>query len=373
MSIGITGANGLLGWHIRAFIRTFRPEIAVRLATRQTFENSDKLTQFSCGLDAIVHCVGVNRGEDTEVEAGNIESAHKLAQACERAVRLGARYPHVVFTNSTHAGADTAYGRGKQEAASIISESTSRHLTNCTNLILPHVFGEFGRPFYNSVVSTFCHQLALGETTSIDVDGDLELVHAQTVAARCVAAIEGHENGDFRVDGVPLKVSALHEKLAVMAKSYFSRNIVPDLRNCHDRELFNTLRSYRFPEHQKNTLAAHRDDRGTLLEAVKTDNGGQVFLSTTHPGITRGDHFHSSKFERFLVCEGKAEIRLRRLFSKEVHMLCVSGDVPQYVDIPTFYTHSITNTGAGELVTLFWASEIFEPEQPDTFAEMVLL
>ncbi len=372
LSIGITGADGLIGWHVRAFLRTFRPQVDVRLATRPTFENADTLAQFTHGLDAIVHCAGVNRGKDSKVETVNIELAHKLVQACESAMRDGGHYPDVVYTNSTHAGSNTAYGRGKQDAAVLLLEASARNGGRCANLILPHVFGEFGKPFYNSVVSTFCHQLAVGEITRINVDGDLELVHAQTVAARCIAAVEGREKGDLRMGGSPLKVSELHEKLKAMAESYFSRNIVPDLRDRHDQALFNTLRSYRFPEHARSTPVLHRDDRGTLFEAVKSDNGGQAFLSTTHPGVTRGNHFHSYKFERFLVCKGEAEIRLRRLFSDQIHSLNVSGDSPQCIDIPTFYTHDISNTGAGELVTLFWANEIFEPDRSDTFSEMVL-
>jgi UDP-2-acetamido-2,6-beta-L-arabino-hexul-4-ose reductase len=372
VKIGITGADGLIGWHVRAWLRVHRPDVEVRLATRPTFADTDQLLRFITGLDAIIHCAGMNRGEDADVETTNIDLAHRLTHACEMAVGAGAAYPRLVFANSTHVQRDTGYGRGKRVAATILAGSAARHGGGCANLILPNVFGEFGKPFHNSVVSTFCHQLALSETPQIQVDGELELVHAHVVAARCIAAVEDAENGDLRLKGVQLKVSDLLEKLDSMTQTYVNRNIVPDMRDTLDLALFNTLRSYRFPQHAQTSLTLHRDDRGTLFEAVKTDNGGQAFLSTTRPGITRGNHFHTYKFERFLVCTGEAEIRLRRLFSDTVHLFRVSGDAPCFIDMPTFHTHSITNIGSSDVMTLFWAGEIFDPTHPDTFSEKVL-
>jgi UDP-2-acetamido-2,6-beta-L-arabino-hexul-4-ose reductase len=197
-------------------------------------------------------------------------------------------------------------------------------------------------------------------------------VHAQIVAGRCVAAVERAENGDARVSGTPLKVSALLEKLTAMAATYVTRNIIPDTGDAVDLALFNTLRSFRFPNHARTELTLHRDGRGALFEAVKANQGGQAFLSTTHPGVTRGNHFHTRKFERFLVCAGEAEIRVRRLFADDLHVFPVTGNEPCCIDMPTFHAHSITNTGRDELVTLFWASEIFDPACPDTFVEAVL-
>lgn len=372
MKIGITGADGLIGWHVRAWLKAHRPNIEVRLATRSTFADMGLLSDFASGLDAVIHCAGMNRGEDYEVEASNVDLASRLTHACELAASAGHSYPHLVFTNSTHVSRDTAYGRGKQKAAATLAASAAKYQAHCTNLVLPHVFGEFGKPFYNSVVSTFCHQLAMGETPQIQVDGDLELVHAQAVAARCIAAIEHEESSDFYMRGEPLKVSGLLTKLTAMADSYMNCSIVPNLQNRLDLALFNTLRSYRFPQHAQASLTLHKDNRGTLFEAVKTDNGGQAFVSSTYPGITRGNHFHTHKFERFLVCSGDAEIRLRRLFSDAVHVFRVAGDAPCYIDMPTFYTHSITNVGSSDVVTLFWVGEIFDPAHPDTFSENVL-
>lgn len=370
LNIGVTGADGLIGWHVRAWLRVHRPDVTVRLANRSTFSKADELERFVSGLDAVVHCAGVNRGDSAEVETVNAALALQLTKACEASLRQGARYPQLVFTNSTHVDRDTPYGRGKREAAAILASSASRHGATCSNLILPHIFGEFGKPFYNSVVSTFCYQLAAGETPKIEIDGDLELLHAQSVAARCMAAIDADENGDFRVSGTNLKVSALLTKLDNLSKAYYAQ-VMPDLSNSLYLELFNTFRSYLYPHHYPVALKLHTDSRGSLFEVIKSENAGQVFMSTTAPGITRGNHFHTHKVERFLVAAGKAEICLRKLFSDEVMTFKVSGNAPSYIDIPTFYTHNITNTGATELVTLFWANEIFNPESPDTYTELV--
>lgn len=366
MNIGITGADGLIGWHLRALLRV-RGGYDVRLATRSTFANPDRLAAFVDGLDAVVHLAGMNRGEEAEVEATNVALSVALVTACEQAGVV----PRLAFSNSIHVDRDIAYSRGKRAAASYLRAWADRSGTSFANLIFPHTFGEFGKPFYNSAVSTFCYQLAHNEHPQIIVDGDLELIHVQDVAARCLLAVEAGENGDFRVHGIPMKVSTLLQRLRRMATSYAAQ-IVPDMRDPLDVRLFNTLRSYLYPERYPVALTLHSDNRGTLFEAVKSENGGQTFVSSTHPGIMRGNHFHTRKVERFLVSSGEAEIRLRKLFSDTVTTFRVSGEHPCYVDMPTFHTHSITNVGTSDLVTLFWANEIFNPNDSDTYPEPVL-
>ncbi|MBW8328791.1 MAG: NAD-dependent epimerase/dehydratase family protein [Thiobacillus sp.] len=366
MKIGITGADGLIGWHQRAYLKAIGGGHEVRLAGRATFAQPEPLAGFVDGLDAIIHLAGMNRGEDAEIETTNARLARDLVAACEQ---TGTR-PFMVYANSTHQDRETAYGRGKRAAADTFRAWAEQCGAGFANLILPHVFGEFGKPFYNSVVSTFCHQLARNETPQIITDGDLELLHVQDVAAQCLKAIQENRCGDIRMTGIGMKVSELLQRLTDMRDRYQSM-VMPQLESALDVRLFNTLRSYLFPGHYPVALTLHSDARGSLFEVVKSRSGGQVFMSTTHPGITRGNHFHTRKIERFLVASGEAEIRLRKLFSDEVTCFKVRGDIPCYVDIPTFHTHHITNTGHSELVTLFWANEIFDPADPDTFPEQV--
>lgn len=365
MKIGVTGADGLIGWHQRAYLQAIGGH-DVRLANRATFSQPELLVDFVAGLDAIIHLAGMNRGDEAEIEAVNAALAQQLVTACEQT----SVSPFIVYANSTHEDRNTAYGRGKRAAADTLRQWAEKNEAGFANLILPHVFGEFGKPFYNSVVSTFCYQLARNETPQIMTDGDLELLHVQDVVAHCLMAIKENKRGDIRMNGIGMKVSELLQRLTDMRDRYQSM-VIPRLESALDVRLFNTLRSYLFPEHYPVTLALHSDARGSLFEVVKSVSGGQVFMSTTHPGITRGNHFHTRKVERFLVASGQAEIRLRKLFGNEVISFKVGGDTPCYVDIPTFHTHHITNTGQSELVTLFWANEIFDPSDPDTFPELV--
>ncbi len=365
MKIGITGINGLIGWHLRAYLYR-RRDLEVRGADRATFADPAALAEFVVGLDAVVHLAAMNRGDDAELEAVNVGLVEALVAACER---TGAK-PHIVLSSSTHVERETAYGRSKKAGAERLHRWAGKSGGSFTNLILPHVFGEFGKPFYNSVVSTFCHQLANGEMPAIAVDGQLELAHTQQVAERIVQAIEHRENGDRRMQGESLRVSQLLARLEQMS-SLYERQVIPDLRQPPDLRLFNTYRSYLFPRHYPVTVEVRADHRGGLFEAVRSLNPGQTFLSTTKPGITRGNHYHTRKVERFLVTSGEAVIRLRKLFTRDVVEFRVSGSKPQYIDMPTFYTHDITNVGADELMTAFWAQEIFDPNDPDTFPETV--
>jgi len=363
--IGVTGADGFLGWHLRVHLLP-QADVAVSCAGRDTFADSAKLKEFAAGCDAIAHFAGVNRGEERDVEAGNVAIARALADALSNA---GGR-PHVVYANSTHHERDTAYGRSKRRAAELLAEWASRAGARFTNIVLPHVFGESGRPNYNSVVATFCHELAQGRTPRMSQEGDLELAHSQQVAAEVIECIRQAKAGETRLAGVPIRVSALLERLRSFASDY-GNQVIPRLERALDLDLFNTYRSYLFPAHYPVKLAHRSDARGALFEAVKSLHGGQCFISTTHAGVTRGNHYHSRKIERFLVLQGDALIRLRRLLAPQVHEFRVSGAAPCYIDMPTFHTHDITNTGAGELVTLFWSHDLYDPGQPDTYAEKV--
>lgn len=366
MKIGITGAQGLLGYHVRAGIQAFGSATEVRLATRDTFADPELLDCFTSGLDAVIHCAGVNRGEEGAVRSANPTIALALVASMER---TGAK-PAIAYANSTHQERQTAYGIGKREAAEILEAWGGRTGVPIGNFVLPHVFGEFGKPFYNSVVSTFCHQLVVGDTPSIDVDGQLELIHAQDVARIFEAWIKNATTETRRVEGRAMRVSEMLTTIRTQLDRYQS-GVLPDLTDILHLRLFNTLRSYLYPQHYPRKLKLHEDARGSLFEAVKTDQGGQGFVSTTLPGITRGNHWHLNKIERFLVVGGQAVIRIRKLFSNEVNSFEVSGDQPAYIDIPTLHTHSITNTGSGALQTLFWSNEIFDPNNPDTYPEAV--
>lgn len=364
MRVGITGAGGLLGTHVRAYFHGL-DGMEVRAADRQTFA-ADGLADFVDGCDAVIHLAGMNRGDDAVVAQTNLDLTRQLIGALEERGSTA----HVLFSSSTHIERNTAYGSSKREAAALLLDWAQRNGGRFTNVILPGVFGEGGKPFYNSVVSTFCHQLASGEMPTPHSDAPIEQIHAQEVARRFEALMRDGTVGDVRVQGHNTTVYGLLDTLSGM-RDLYAQHIIPELRENIRRDLFNTYRSYLYPGHYPVALTLHTDPRGSLFEAVKSPNGGQSFISTTHPGITRGNHYHTRKVERFLVTGGEAEIKLRHLFGSEVQTFRVSGERPSYVDIPTLHTHNITNVGGGTLTTLFWTHELFDPAQPDTVAEPV--
>ena len=369
MKIGITGGNGFIGWHLRCYLKTRTDVEEVRVADRETFAVADDLQKFVSGLDLVVHLAGENRGDDTVVEKGNTLPAQQLIAALDSVCEK----PCLMVASSTHADDPTTiYGRAKAHVVAGFEEWAQRCDSKVLTLVLPHVFGEYCRPYYNSAVGTFCHQIARGEAPSVKGDGKLELIHVQDLVERMISLYLEGVSGRFRVDGVPIGVREVADKLIDLHDTYINRHEFPDLSSPFDRSLFNALRAA-IPDAQRMVSPVrHSDSRGWLVETVKANSGGQCFVSTTKPGITRGNHFHRRKVERFFVLQGKARIQLRKLFSDDVVSFELDGDAPSYVDIPTLHTHSITNVGDDELITLFWADEFFDADSPDTYFEEVV-
>ncbi|MEM7282459.1 MAG: NAD-dependent epimerase/dehydratase family protein [Pseudomonadota bacterium] len=360
----ITGAYGFLGFHLRARLHNDE-RYEVRCAGRGTFADEDEKSKFVKGAEVIVHLAGLNRAPDEEILKTNVELAQDVTLACDS----NGVTPQIIFSSSTHVDRDTVYGLSKRKVADHFSEWATARGASFRNLVLPNIFGEYCKPFYNSAVATFCHQLSQGETLTVN-EGEVELVHAQQVCREIQATIDDGLSGEFRMAGTKISVPVLADRLSTMSEQY-KNQLMPSFDDDFDLALFNSLRSYLFPKHYPVPLTLHTDNRGSLFEAIRSLNGGQCFVSTTKPGITRGNHFHHHKIERFLVLEGEALIQIRKLFSDEVHDFPVTGDQPVYIDMPPFHTHNITNTGDTQLVTLFWAHEIFDPENPDTYGEPV--
>jgi UDP-2-acetamido-2,6-beta-L-arabino-hexul-4-ose reductase len=360
----ITGGIGFLGWHVRVLARALGLP-APLLVDREDFAEPARLAEVIEGADRVVHLAGLNRGEPSQVATGNVE----LAGALVRAIQRCATPPKVVaFANSVQAGNGTPYGDSKAAAADLLAEATQWSGAVLEDVRLPNLFGEHGRPHYNSVVATFCRLLASGEAPAIEVDRALDLMHV-TDAAALMLGVESPLGSS--IEPARRTVRQLADQIGEFAGVYRTGDI-PVLASAFDVRLFNTYRSHCFPAHYPIRLARHADARGELVEAVKAHGGGgQTFFSTTRPGITRGQHFHLAKVERFLVVSGEAEIALRRVLHDDVIRFRVSGREPVVVDMPTMWAHSITNVGDDDLLTLFWANEVFDPVCPDTFAEAV--
>lgn len=371
MRIVITGAQGLLGWH--ASVRLHAANSAARqkgepepfdivALGRSDFENDIVLAAALKRADAVLHFAGVNRGAERIVEAANPAIATRLVENCCRAGVA----PHIVYANSTHAGSDTPYGRSKHHASEVFVEGPCAY----TDLVLPHVFGECARAFYNNVTATLIACILNGRRPEINPEGSASLLHAGVAAQTAIDCAISGIVGRVVPEPLPISVLDLYELLKGFHNLY-EANIYPDLSDTFVRDLFNTYRSATYPTSWPRKLEVREDDRGVLFEAVKGGGGGQTFLSTTKPGIIRGNHFHLNKVERFLVLRGEAIIRIRKVLSQELYEFRVSGETPTPVDMPTLHTHSIENVGKSELVTLFWTHEPFDPNNSDTFFDKV--
>lgn len=363
MKIVLTGADGFLGWHLRVRLRALTGH-QVEVVTR---DNWLDLPDRVRGADAILHIAGVNRGPEQEVEQGNINLARDVAAAVRRGA-IGA--PRIVFANSTQSGNGTAYGTGKATAADLLAGVAYEGGSAFVDVRLPNLFGEHGRPGYNSFVATFVRSVIDGTEPSV-VDRPVGLLHAQDAAQAMINALIT-ERRLLEPPPVPTTVVGVLDKLREFNALYGSRGDIPRLSSALDVDLFNTLRAARFPAEYPIPLVPRADDRGRLVETVRAHgSAGQTFVSTTKPGIVRGEHFHLRKIERFVVIGGQARISLRRMFSDRVIDFDVDGGNPVAIDMPTMWVHNIQNTADEDLVTQFWTNELFDPDHPDTYPEPV--
>lgn len=371
--IVVTGASGLLGWHARAAMHAAncaaqfagRPApYAIISLDRDQLQDPAVCADLLKNADAVLHFAGVNRASEAEIARANPAIAEALVAGARKAGRPDL---HVLYANSTHSRSDSSYGRSKRQAGEILGDYFSRF----TQFVLPHIFGEEARPHYNNVTATLIDDVLAGRESQINPDGRVELLHAGAVARMFLGAFAEAQMGEIAPQGFVIAVPQLAETIVGFHKDYCA-NIVPDLPAPFDVNLFNCYRAATFPQGWPRALDLKSDNRGNLFEAIKSRGTGQVFLSSTKPGITRGNHFHSRKIERFLVLQGAATIRIRRVLHSDVHAFEVSGDAPSFIDMPALHTHSIENTGSDELITLFWTNEFFDPADPDTFADMVI-
>jgi UDP-2-acetamido-2,6-beta-L-arabino-hexul-4-ose reductase len=378
LRVGVTGQSGFIGTHLYNSLGLFPDKYQRVLFEDSFFSDIQKLQEFVLKCDTIVHLAALNRHNDPNtIYATNIDLVKKIVSACETV----ASKPHILFSSSIQEEQDTKYGLSKREGREIFENWAKRNHANFTGFIIPNVFGPFGSPYYNSVVATFCHQLTHNESPKIDTDGELKLIFVAELIARIIEKIDSinhNENSSNIIEKqfVPisyrLKVSELLQKLEVIKTSYFENGMFPSLDNSLDLNLFNTFLTYIdhpsfFPFH----LKLKTDDRGSFVETVKINSGGQVSFSVTNPGITRGNHFHTRKAERFAVIKGKALIELRRIGTKQKMIFELDGTEPSFVDMPIWYSHNITNIGTEQLYTIFWINEFFNTDDPDTYFELV--
>lgn len=366
--IGVTGQKGFIGYHLYQTLSLLTEEFSCVPFEKEFFGDPARLEQFVSGCDVIVHLAAMNRHNDPQVIYDtNLALVKKLIAAMEK---TGAK-PHVLFSSSSQEERDNPYGRSKKEGRGLFEAWAAANNARFTGLIIPNVFGPFGHPYYNSVVATFCHQLTHNEQPKIDVDGEMKLIYVAELVKEIIGSIRaaGGPVTQLRVEHTAtVKVSVLLEMITSLKENYFEKGIIPDLDPGFEKNLFITFLTY--IDHKSFfpfSLVKNTDPRGSFVETVKLNSGGQVSFSTTVPGITRGNHFHTRKAERFAVIRGKALIELRRIGTDQVLSFELDGAQPSFVDMPVWFTHNIKNIGTEDLYTIFWINEFYDAKDPDTF------
>jgi UDP-2-acetamido-2,6-beta-L-arabino-hexul-4-ose reductase len=360
----ITGGQGFLGRNLAAHLLE-RKECAITMLGRE--DSGEGLINKLLEADLVFHLAGVNRPQDPiEFQSGNAELTEQLC----RLLREGGRSPKIVFSSSTQAMLDNPYGASKARAEKALRQFAAETGARVRIYRLKNLFGKRGRPNYNSVTATFCHNIAndLPITVS-DQAREVELSYGDDVVAAFLAEIDGPESGAeagaeipsyrIRLGDLAGRIQAFHEMRTTL--------MLPDFADWFNRALYATYLSYVPPEEGRYSLEIRSDARGSLAEFIKQEHFGQVFVSRTKPGVTRGNHYHHTKAEKFFVVEGDGLIRTRPVEGGPVAEYSVTGSAYEVVDIPPGCTHSIANVGTGDMVTLFWSSEIFDPNRPDTY------
>jgi len=365
MRILITGAAGFIGRNLIASLANAGYEQIVTY-TKQNGEA--QLSQYCSQAEFVFHLAGVNRPADqAEFMAVNCGLTARLLQALKK------YHNHcpVMFASSTQAECNNPYGISKKAAEEEIFNYSRETGARVLVYRFANVFGKWCRPDYNSVVATFCYNTARGLPITVDIrETKLELIYIDDLVAEMLKALDGkeHRKGEFCY--VPATHDATLGKIADLLSS-FKRSrenlAVPNLADPLVSKLYSTYLSYLPVNNFSYPLAKKSDDRGSFTEFLKPEGRGQVSVHITNPGIVRGNHWHHSKNEKFLVVSGRAVFRFRQVGKDEVIEYRVSDEKLEVVDIPTGYTHNIENIGKGRLVTIMWANEPFDPDHPDTY------
>lgn len=359
----VTGANGFIG-----------KNLVVRLdesaeAEVLTFDRTDSLVDLHTKVqsaDVIVHLAGENRPQDPhDFLTGNVLLTQSLCDAIE----AGGSPKRLLLASSTQAPQDTPYGQSKLQAERIAEHMAMRTHTAVAIYRLPGVFGKWCRPNYNSVVATFCHNIARGMPIHVrDPSASIQLVYVDDVISSFLTELLSTDIGVRYVD-VPQSYTITLGQLAEQIQSFVKCRHTLEVARVGEgltRALYATFISHLPPDEFSYPVPAHSDGRGVFVEMLKTRDSGQFSYFTAHPGATRGSHYHHTKTEKFLVMKGQARFRFRHLLTGETYEVVTSGQSPRVVDTIPGWAHDITNIGSEELVVLLWANELFDRQRPDT-------
>lgn len=364
-SIAITGSNGFVGKNLKYDLKQTTDYQILEISSNTSIEERNK---YLIKADCIVHLAGVNRPvHESEFYEGNVS----LLQEMLDIVKNNPNKPSIILSSSIQANADNSYGKSKSEAESLLKDFSKNNGNRVYIYQLPNLFGKWCKPNYNSVIATFCHNIAHGKEISVnDREIMLSLNYIDDVIAEIKRAIEDKPtiiNGKVEVPNVYKVTLGKISDLIVSFKETRKKRTLPNLDDSFEKALYSTYLSYLPKNEFSYPLKMNIDERGSFTEFLKTPDRGQVSVNVSKPGIVKGNHWHHTKNEKFLVVSGEGVIRFRLPGSDEVIKYHVSGDKLEVVDIPVGYTHNIENLGSENMVTIMWVNEMFDSENPDTY------
>ncbi|MGL4393560.1 MAG: NAD-dependent epimerase/dehydratase family protein [Fusobacteriaceae bacterium] len=369
MKILITGSNGFIGKNLVCELNN-RGYNNIFKITKETTD--EEFLDFTENCDFVFHLAGVNRPEnDSEFFEGNSNFTAKLLKRFQDINK----FPPVLISSSIQAELENSYGKSKKMAEEIILDYSKKNKVKTYIYRLPNAFGKWCKPNYNSAVATFCNNIANNMEIKINnADANISLVYIDDVIHEFINALERKENTENKENNFFYKINPVYNisvgKIAELIYSFKESRenlIIPNLGDDFTKKLYSTYLSYLSKNNFRYPLKMNIDNRGSFTEFLKTSDKGQVSINISKPGITKGNHWHHSKNEKFLVVSGKGVIKFRNIITNEIIEYFVSSEKLEVIDIPTGHTHNITNLGDTEMVTVMWVNEIFDPNNPDTY------
>ena len=381
MKILVTGAYGFVGKNLCATLKNIKEGKDKSFSIDENIEifeydlgtDKAKLYEFCKDCDFVYHLAGVNRPEtEDEFMEGNFGFTSELLEILKKNNNICP----IVISSSIQAELDNPYGRSKKAGENLIFSYEKETGAKALVYRFPNIFGKWCRPNYNSAIATFCHNIARDLPITVNNrDVNMTLVYIDDVVAELISALKGNENKDGAFCKVPVEHKITLGEIVDLIYSFKNSRedrYVPDMTPCSfSKKLYSTYLSYLPEDKFLYPLVMHNDDRGSFTEILRTADRGQFSVNISKPGITKGNHWHNTKNEKFLVVSGKGVIRFRRPDKEKVIEYFVSGDKLEVVDIPIGYTHNIENLGDTDMITFMWCNECFNPDTPDTFFEEV--
>jgi len=365
MKILVTGAKGFIGKNLVVELKN-RKYTDIFEYDKET--KSSLLDKYCKEADFVFHLAGVNRPKE---QSEFMESNFRLTSTLLNTLKKYQNNCPVMISSSIQAELDNPYGKSKKAGEELLFDYSKETGAKVLIYRFPNVFGKWCRPNYNSVVATFCYNIAHDLPITVnDPSVVMNLVYIDDVVDELINALEGKENRNGEFCEVPIVHTITLGEIVNLIYSFKKsreERFIPNMADAFTKKLYSTYLSYLPEDKFSYELKMNIDNRGSFTEFIKTPDRGQVSVNISKPGITKGNHWHHTKNEKFLVVSGKGVIRFRKIDSDEIIEYFVSGDKMEVVDIPTGYTHNIENLGDTDMVTIMWANEAFNPEKPDTY------